>query len=80
MPDCFVVREEVICVELFRYTLLLLCNYKSDHITFTVCNMQVCVSKCEPERDQNVLNVSLHKSNATDDSSSGQGLLLKSTG
>lgn len=45
-----------------------------------VGNMQVCVSKCQPERDQNVLNVSLHRSNATDDSFCGQGLLLKSTG
>lgn len=57
-----------------------MCHYKSDEVTFTVCNIQVCVLNCEPERNQNVLNVSLHTSNATDDSFCGQGLLLKSTG
>lgn len=80
MPDCIIVREKGICVELFWYALSLMCHSKSDQITFMVCNIQVCVSKCELERDQNVLNVSSHTRNATDDSFCGQGLLLKSTG
>lgn len=80
IPDCIIVREEGICVALFWYPLSLMCHYKSDQIIFMVCSMQVCVSKCELERDQNVLNVSSHTHNATDDSFCGQGLLLKSTG
>lgn len=65
MPDCIIVRGEGICVELFWYALSLMSHYKSDQITFMVCSMKVCVSKREPERDQNVLNVSSYTSNAT---------------
>lgn len=55
-------------------------NYKSDQVTHMVCNVQACVLKHELERDQNLLNVTLHTRNATDDSPGTQGLLLKSTG
>lgn len=57
MPNCIIVREDGICVEQFWYALSLMCHYKSDEVTFTVCNIQVCVLNCEPERDQNVLKM-----------------------